>query len=140
MKKLEMIVENEFASVDYDAACSAVIVVWKRTCTSEAYRLVFTEILEKISEYRITTYISDIQRQGIIGLESRSWLQNEVLPKAYKGGLKKIATIAPNDVFSKFYIESVKNVATGNSYDLEFQYFDDLESAQRWAEKEKLAA
>ena len=140
MKKLKRIVNSEFANVDYDLASHSVIIIWKKTCTIEAYRLIFSELVGKISEYKINAFISDIYNQGIVASEIRLWLQNEILPKAYKKGLRKVATIAPHDVFSRFYIEGLKDTASKNFPDMEFEYFEDLVSARNWVKRVEIAA
>ena len=129
---MKEILSNEFASVSYDSESSSIITVWKKPSTSEAYKVIFSAILEKILEYKVEAFINDIFQQGIVSTENRFWLQNEILPKAYAGGLRKVGTITPNDVFSKFYVESIKNGVFINSIDLEFRYFQDLISAQAW--------
>ena len=137
---MKEILNNEFASVSYDSASNAIITVWKKPSTSEAYRLIFSVILDKLKEYKAESIVNDIFQQGIIGTENRVWLQNEILPKAYAAGLRKIAVVAPNDVFSKFYVESVRNGVAGKGLDFEFQYFQDLISAQGWLLKQVLVA
>lgn len=137
---MKEILNNEFATVSYDEISNAVISVWKKPSTSEAYKLIFTGILDELTKYKASAFISDIYQQGIVGTENRLWLQNEIMPKAFKKGLRKVATVTPNDVFSKFYIESVKNGALGNSLDLEFKYFNDLISAQAWVMNEEVPA
>lgn len=140
MNKLKRIVNSEFANVDYDFASRSVIIIWKKTCTIEAYRLIISELLDKISEYKINALISDIYNQGIVASEIRLWLQNEILPKAYKKGLRKVGTVAPNDVFSRFYIEGLKDTASKSFPDMEFEYFEDIMSAQNWVKMEEIAA
>ncbi len=129
---MKKILNNEFASISFDETSNSIITVWKRPTTSDSYRNVFTLAVESLIKYKADSFISDIFHQGIVGTENRLWLQNEILPKAYKGGLRKVATIAPNDVFSRFYVESVKNDEFYHSIDLEFRYFPDLISAQSW--------
>jgi len=137
---MKEILSNEFAIVSYDSESSSIITVWKKPVTSEAYRVILSFGVEKLVEYKAEALISDIFQQGIVGTENRLWLQNELLPKAYAGGLKKVATITPNDVFSMFYIESVKSAVIVNSLDLEFRYFQDLTSARTWAMEEEVPA
>ena len=43
---MKEILNNEFASVSYDSASHAIIAVWKKPSTSEAYRLIFSAILD----------------------------------------------------------------------------------------------
>ena len=138
-KNMKEILNNEFANVSYDIASNAIITVWKKPSTTDAYRLIFSAILNKIKEHKAEAFISDIFQQGMVGTENRLWIQNDILPKAYAAGLKKIALIAPNDVFSRFYVESVKNGVTEKEMNIGLQYFQDLISAQAWVLDQELA-
>ncbi len=89
-------------------------------------------MLEKQVDHRANAYISDIYHLGIISKENRLWLQNEILPKAYQAGLKRVATIAPGDVFSRLHIENIKNGVFTHAFNIEFRYFQDIFSAQSW--------
>lgn len=129
---MKEILNNEFASLSYDDTSNSIIIAWKKPSTSDAYRVILSLALEKLKEYRAEAFISDIFQQGIVGTENRLWLQKDIFPKAYAAGLRKVATITPNDVFSQFYIESVKSAVRINAMDLEFKYFQDLISAQAW--------
>lgn len=137
---MKKILNNEFANVGYDSESNAIITVWKKPTTSEAYRVIFSLMLEKLLEFKAEAIITDIYQQGIVSTENRLWLQNEIIPKAYEYGLRKVGTISPNDVFSKFYVESVKNGILVNSIDLAFSYFNDLVSAQEWVLQQEIAA
>ncbi len=137
---MKKILNNEFASVSYDNDSNSIITVWKKPSTSDAYKVIFSLMLEKLLEFKANALIIDIYQQGIVSTENRLWLQNEILPMAYDYGLRKVATITPNDVFSKFYVESVKSGIFVNSIELEFSYFNDLVSAQEWVIKQEVAA
>lgn len=137
---MKEILNYEIATVSYDEISNSIIVVWKKPPTTEGYKVIFLEMLSAMSTYNVDALISDIFQQGIIDTESRTWLQNEILPKACKRGLKKIATVTPNDVFSKYYLESLKNAIIAKSLDLDIQFFDELISAQAWVMSEEVPA
>jgi hypothetical protein len=137
---MKEILDNEFASVFYDKTSNSIITVWKKPTTSEAYRGICNFVLQKIKEYGVEAIISDIYQQGLVGTENRLWLQSEIVPEVLKAGVRKIAIIAPNDVFSRFYIESVKNGAQAGLSDVELSYFNDLISAQAWLVQEAVPA
>lgn len=129
---MKEILDNEFASVFYDRTSNSIISIWKKPTTSESYRALFLFILEKIKQHRAEGFISDIYYQGLVPTENRLWLQKEIIPEACKTSLRKVGIIAPGDVFSKFYIESVKSGTQSAIMDLEIAYFSDLISAQSW--------
>jgi hypothetical protein len=129
---MKEILDNEFASVYFDETSNSIISIWKKPTTSESYRAFFAFILDKIKFYGVDSFISDIFYQGLVATENRLWLQNEIIPQAYGAGVRKVGIVAPGDVFSRFYIESVKNGAQAEACDVELCYFQDLISAQAW--------
>ena len=129
---MKEILNNEFANLSYDKEKNSILTVWKKPTTSETYRFILSTVVEKLLEYNAEVFINDIYEQGIVDTENRLWLKNELFPKAYACGLRKVATITPNDVFSRFYEDNVKRGVGVNFIDLEFQYFHDLESAHAW--------
>jgi hypothetical protein len=137
---MKQILNNEFANLYFDPVSNALISVWKKPTTSESYRAFYTAVLENIGQYKAACYASDIYQQGLIDSESRHWLQNELFPKAYRAGLRKIATVTPGDVFSKFYIDSIQNGIMFNSLDMECNYFHDLITAQAWLLEKEIPA
>lgn len=129
---MKEILDHEFASVHFDKTSNSIITIWKKPTTSETYRAIFNFILQKIKEYGADAIISDIFYQGLIATENRLWLQREIIPEAYQAGVRRVAIVAPGDVFSRFYIESVKSSAQSDDTDVELSYFQDLISAQAW--------
>lgn len=137
---MEKILDTEFAIINHDKNTNAIITIWKRPSTSEDFRSVFSIVLEKVKEHRAEGFVGDICQLGLVGIEDRSWLQNEIIPKAFAAGLRKLATVASNDVFSRFYVEQIQNGEFASANKMEFRYFDDLTSAQRWIGNQEIAA
>jgi hypothetical protein len=138
--KMKEILDNEFASIFFDEISNSIITIWKKPATTEAYRGICSFVLRKIKEFGVEAIISDIYQQGLVSTENRLWLQKVIVPEIYKGGVRKVAIIAPNDVFSRFYIESIKNGAQSVISDVELNYFNDLISAQTWVLQEEVPA
>jgi len=134
---MKEILNNEFTTISYDNICNSIIGTWKKPSTTEAYKLIFSEILESVSSFNADALIIDIYHQGIVGMENRKWLQNEILPKAYRQGLRKVAIVTPNDVFSTSYIDSIKKGTLALS--LDFQAFNDLIMAKSWVLNEEIS-
>ena len=129
---MEVIFNSAFAQVSFDEASNSVIAVWKKATTTPAYQETFKIILEVIKKYKASAFISDIYFQGVVGTENRNWMESEILPEAIRLGLRKIATIAPEDIFKKFYVSNVMRHAQFHNEYLKFKTFGDLISAQAW--------
>jgi hypothetical protein len=124
--------ETNFVQISYDEENFAVIAAWKRPTTTEAYKDAFRKILEIFRSNKAAFFISDIYHQGVVGTDNRRWMMETILPEAVKFGLKKVATIAPDDIFKRFYVETVRDSSKQRNEAVEFQFFPDLISAQAW--------
>jgi hypothetical protein len=127
-KNMKYYLDNTFAQVKYDPSLKAVITIWKRQNTMASYKEIFKVTLQAIQENKALVYLSDINLQGAVGTDSRKWMEQEIMPKAVQSGLKQVVTIVPNDVFQKFYYNSVKKGADQKGW-LDFQFFDSFENA-----------
>ena len=130
--------ESEFVQVSYDEESDSVIAVWKKATTTSAYRETFKQVLDEVKANRAKAFISDIYHQGVVGTENRHWMESEILPEAMKFGLRKIAIVAPEDIFKKFYVGSVMRNARQYNDALEHKVFSDLISAQAWVMNKKV--
>ena len=134
---MKEILDNEFATISYDKICNSIMVTWKKPSTTEVYKLIFSEMLESVSSFNAGALILDIHHQGIVGIENRKWLQNEILPKAYRQGIRKVAIVTPIDVFSTIFIDSIKKGTHALSLNLDYRAFNDLVMAKSWVLNEK---
>jgi hypothetical protein len=102
--------------------------IWKKYQDEATYKMFFTKGAEAIAEFKASGWLSDIRKEGVVGTSLSSWMQQEILPKAMKNGLKKIAVVMDADIFKEFYVDSIKK-NTGNEM---MRYFDSVESANEW--------
>lgn len=132
----QLLYEEEYAEIFFDAKINATGVIWKRPVTSEQYRVVFKKCLDFVHSYNTPNYISDMSKQGSISHEDQRWMFEEILPYAITNGLKKIAaisaTVSDPDVIA--YInginENVKRLGA------EQRFFITIEEAFEWIRHE----
>lgn len=137
---MKELINNEFAQVSFDQQSKAIVAIWKKPATAETYQTIFNSILENFVKYGANSFVSDIHNQGLVGIESRSWLMSEILPKAYQAGLRAVAVISPKDVFSSFYVATILNAVVNNNLNVEFDEFQDVPSALAWVSRKAIAA
>jgi hypothetical protein len=126
MKQLK---ENEYALIQFDEETKTLELIWKKTVTREVYRSIFLETLDLLIKQGSRNFISDIRKEGVIGPENTKWLQENIIPKALKHGLEKIAIVMDSDVFKEFYTENIKKAVAGNAM---INLFDSKEAAYNW--------
>lgn len=126
--------ESDFARVAFERESNAVVTYWKKPVTIESYKETFVQILNALKENMATSFVSDINHQGIVGTTCRLWMQENILTEAIENGLSKIGTVVPEDVFHKFYMDHAKNEITINQKKVEFRYFRHIEEALDWVD------
>ncbi|UII28160.1 STAS/SEC14 domain-containing protein [Fulvivirga maritima] len=120
---------DAFASIVFEKDMNAIVVVWKKIPSEEIYKGVFSQAVIELNSKGADKWLSDIRKQGVVGPSNTKWLQEEILPRAVKAGLRKIAIVVEKDIFKKFYIDNVK---TTMSETAEMHYFDNDEEARKW--------
>jgi signal transduction histidine kinase len=130
--EMQVLYDQPYARIFYDAKMNATGVKWFGPVTSEAYRKVFNKCLEFLLAYNTPNWISDISEQGPISLEDQQWMFKSILPQAVRNGLKRIAGIRPDahDEEIVGYLNGIK--ATIAALNIEQAYFRDLQSAADW--------
>lgn len=126
---MTVIYDQPIAKVVYLPESNTIYCIWRKGTSAEQYRDVFYHILEKFREYGAVTYLSDIRHQGIVGTESRKWLEGEIIPEAIKAGMRHIYVITSEDAFKKFYLDRVKSEVNKQSSIVKTEYFTTEENA-----------
>lgn len=121
-----------YAKATYLSEYKAIMVVWSGIHTIDEYKKTMTACIEfqKNSGFPVLNYVSDIRNQGIVNPESRKWFEKVALPKAIEQGLKRAAVIFDGNVFKKYYLNMILQVA--NVYHLPLKFFNTAEEAMGW--------
>lgn len=125
---MSVIIDHDKAVLQYNEKTNSIELIWKKYQDEATYKMLFTKGAEAIAEFKASGWLSDIRKEGVVGTSLSSWMQQEVLPKAMKNGLKKIAVVMDADIFKEFYVDNIKK-NTGKEM---MRYFDSVESANEW--------
>ena len=101
------ILETEYAQLTFDQERSILKLVWKKHCTTETYKFVYENILDLCNKTNVKFYVADIRQLGLIARSDRKWLQSKVIPKLFKFGMVKIATIVDGDVYTQRHLAHI---------------------------------
>ncbi len=132
----QILYDETFAELFYDAELNATGVIWKGPITSEQYRSVFRKCLDLFYSFNTPNYISDISAQGPIEPSDQRWMLQEILPYTTKNGLRKIAVVYPEviDLPLQEYIQHVDE--TIKKLGLYHHVFTSFEGAFDWLRQE----
>jgi hypothetical protein len=123
------ILDNDFAQVTFEQELSILKLVWKSDCKTETYRFVYNVILDAVNKTPIKYYIADIRKLSMIAPSDRIWLQTEIIPKMFDGGITKIAAIVSGDVYIQRHIAHINKSLEDQR---PIKQFGSLDEAIRW--------
>jgi len=75
--------------------------------------------------------LNDVKRMKPLKKEIQIWMNEVWFPKAKETGLKYMAFVIPDDIFGKMSLEGA-NKSAPNKFNIEIQYFNDIENAKQW--------
>ena len=127
------ILDTEYAQLTFDQQLGVLKLIWKERCNSETYRFVYDNILDLSKKTTVRFYIADIRKLGLITQSDRKWLQTKVIPKLFKAGMEKIATIVDGDIYTQRHLSHISKEVKGASA---IKQFGRLEEAIRWFKDE----
>jgi signal transduction histidine kinase len=128
----QILYQEPYAQIFYDALLNSTGVIWKGPVSSEQYRSVFLKCLEFVKAYNTPNYISDLSNQGYINRDDQQWMFQNIMPDAARHGLKRIAVITPekNNPAVLEYLNGInENLAR---LGLTQQYFATFKEACDW--------
>lgn len=104
--------EEDGAKMIFHEDLKLLELIWLRRVTSEEYRFIYNLVIEKLNEINTPdivadNYLSDIRLCGVVAPEDRKWFQEDIVPKAYAGGIKKGAVVFSGNIFSKYYLNNI---------------------------------
>ncbi|UII31484.1 hypothetical protein LVD17_24635 [Fulvivirga ulvae] len=86
---------------------------------------------EKIRENGKLGWLIDARYMEVIDQNDKGWVVSHWNQRAYEIGLRFVAFILPDNVFTLMNIEEY-TTQSGESSGLTIQHFDDMESARNW--------
>jgi len=132
---MELLFENEFLSIFlYQNKPKILKTVW----TTDSHKMQdedFKSIMKKWSELvqkhqAFATIVNTLKFQYTIVPAIQDWYNQEITPKNFNAGMRKIAFIVPEEVFSMVSIQQIFD----DQKEIIFQYFENEDEAKKWLE------
>lgn len=130
----QVILNNDFCTLFYNAKINALGIIWKTQPTSEQYRKILAKSHEMIMLYQTSYWLADVRQEGMIDIADQQWLFREIIPSAVRNGLKKILCIRSPEQSKEAYRINLKEAST--SLGIDTLYFDSLEQVEAWIDRE----
>lgn len=131
MKKI-MVYDRQYAKVYYLPEMKTIEVLWEGNHTVEEYKAAINAALKFQADTGVPvySYVSDIRLQGVVNPESRRWFEQEAIPQAISQGLKRAAAVLDRNVFRRYYINLIIQIANVNG--LPMKVFGSIQEAYDW--------
>ncbi len=123
------ILETEFAQLLFNLEKKTLRLIWKNNCSSESYRFTYKKVLELIKKTDVDFFVADISKLTEVAPSDRKWLQQRVIPKLFKAGIKKVAAVVAGDVFMQRHLSHINKNAADEKI---IKQFGNLSAALRW--------
>lgn len=131
----QVCLDNACCTVFYNAKINALGVIWKGQSASEGYRQIFIKSLEMVMLYQTPYWISDMRKQGTVGVADQLWMFKEIFPAAVQHGLRTGVCIYDPEQHNEAYRERLQQ--TSLLLGIETFFFQTYQSAEAWIESDR---
>lgn len=122
--------ETNFALLTLHEEKFILELTWKKHSPPEIYKETIMKAMEIASHKVVKYFLSDIRKEGVVPVGNLRWLNENIISKAVDLGVKKVAIVLNEDLFSNIYAELLeKNLAENN---IILKIFSDKKDAYKW--------
>lgn len=123
------IFKHENAVLTYNPDTFELLQSWKGYVPTELFRQVIDATVWHVRQHKVLFLISDTSEQKVVSSSDAEYAAS-VMGGMIKDGLKAMAFVIPQNVFTKF---SLKKFSDAGHQDV-VAYFDSLADARKWGE------
>ncbi len=130
-------VRTDFVSIAIDQSSGIMNMHWLRVPQSRQYRYGILKAVRAVTEHRLSSFLLNNQRLGVLTLEDQGWLINtaqHVLPKTR---LKKLAMVTSPDALQQMSSEAISGKLKQANPQLETRCFLSEEDAREWLQSDR---
>jgi hypothetical protein len=126
----EILYESDIVSLIYFKPEQLVELVWKKSPNSAEFRSTYSAAIDFAKKCKTPFFLSDIRNEGPVLMEDLKWLEKEVIVRAVDFGVKKVALVSDNTLYSNLYAETIKKKFDNSP--IKVNIFEDFASAKAW--------
>lgn len=121
--------ENQNVVIECDENTKCLIQNWKGLAGSLRFRESIEKTIELFEEKKLDKILSNTKESGMVKKVDTDWVGTYAMPILIKNGLKFMAFVVPNNIFTQRSIDNFKHNAPGP---VEIRYFNDDAQAREW--------
>lgn len=133
----QILLDEDYAEVFFDAARNMVGLSWKRAVASVDFRAVMSRSLDFMKEYGAAHWYLDTRKRGPLGPDDELWLANSVLPAVFKLGLKRLAVVYAHEIGQNSRSLFERNKEVFKKHNIQIRFTESEVEAYGWLDKTK---
>lgn len=120
----QKILEAPYATVIFISEQELGKIIWHGTPRGDEYQKPFLALIDLAKKgNKVSRFLSDIRKQGVVSPDNRKWFEKEMVPAAIANGLKRAAVLTDGNAFKTYYINLI--LSTVNKFNMPFKIFND---------------
>lgn len=120
---------HENAVLTYNPETFELLQSWKGYVPTELFRQVIDATVAHVRQHKVLFLISDTSEQKVVSSSDAEYAAS-VMSVMTDNGLKAMAFVIPENVFTKFSLKKFSDAGHGDVV----AYFDSLADARKWGE------
>jgi hypothetical protein len=119
--------QNENVKITFDQDKKRLIQEWKGFASSQVFREAIDKTCDFVKKNNVKTIISDTLQQNVVKPDDADYAAS-VIPTMARNGMKAMAFIVPENVFTKLALDKFSHSVKGENT----KYFKTRAEAEKW--------
>lgn len=132
-----IILTERWVTLLFDPTIPCLHSQWHQGVTSEQFRSVVLQmkdyVIQHQAQHQSIQMLTDIRKIGVVRKEDAEWVANEVDPILHKAGMRKVAFVVPENMFTVFSVHNYQQQTHQQNDDLiQSRVFCEIAEAKQW--------
>ncbi|HZF49738.1 MAG TPA: hypothetical protein VE093_13860 [Polyangiaceae bacterium] len=114
----------------WDDAIKCVVLEWNGFVYGDTARDSLNRALAFMEQKHAHRWLGDMRKLKVWGEEEMKWINEDWFPRAFSGGLRRLAYVVPESVLAQMALRRMMQKVKGEV--CETAYFAEPEEAKRW--------
>ncbi|MFP3860558.1 MAG: hypothetical protein ACLFUW_07025 [Bacteroidales bacterium] len=124
--------QNENVKITFDQSKKRLVQQWEGFASSQVFREGIDKTCDFVKKNNVKTIMSDTLRQNVVKPDDADYAAS-VIPTMVNNGLKAMAFVVPENVFTKLALDKFKSSIKGETT----KYFMSKAEAEKWLDMQQ---
>jgi hypothetical protein len=124
----------DYLKIHWNKEIQCVWMEWKKFVKGNSFRGGLDKGLKLIIEKGSFRWLADLRLLKVVDMDDQEWSNMDWFPRAINGGIRYMAILVPKNIFAKMSVNAIMEKVA--SRDLTVHYFESIEEAEDWLNKQ----